>query len=260
MAEQPIVAALPPGSAPYYVVRFAPAAQRELLCASFALDAELARSVARSADPGVTRLKLDWWRRELAAATASAHPLVRGLAPLAATDTGLQAMHAMLDAAEAEVLRRRPDDSAGFHHHCRQSGALARLLLLADQTRDAGSQDVRLADALGQYASAVQRIQGLGQRLRADHNPLPRDSGLPDEPAEWHPERLAACCEQLLTPLLEAAEPALRQHRPSLAPARRWAAQARAVHRLLAREAYPVREHYVDTTPLARLWAAWRVR
>ena len=67
-------------------------------------------------------------------------------------------------------------------------------------------------------------------------------------------------CEQLLAPLAESAALALADRAAATQPARRWAALARARHRLLAREGYPVRDRLVDITPIARLWIAWRVR
>jgi phytoene/squalene synthetase len=245
---------LPDGSIPYYVVRFADSAQRARLRAAFALAAELERSVARSSDPGVTRLKFDWWRRELAAAADSAHPLVRQLAPLAGSAGGLAALQDMLDAAEQDVRKQQPADTSSFHAQCRRAGALARLL------GDSGATDAAAADTLGQYSSAVQRIQLLGQHLRRGYNPLPADSGLLGDPAGWSDAALAQICAGLLDPLAQAAAPLLRSRDPELRAVRRWAAQARALHRLLARERYAVRDRYLDTTPVARLWAAWRVR
>lgn len=254
MPEGAATPPLPDGSMPYYVVRFAASAQRPRLRAAFALAAELERSVARSSDPGVTRLKLDWWRRELAAAADSAHPLVRQLAPLTGTASGLAALHDMLDAAEQDVRKQQPADMSGFHAQCRRAGALARLLA------DSDASGTGAAGTLGQYGSAVQRIQLLGQHLRRAHNPLPADSGLLGDPAGWDDTALERTCAGLLDPLAQAAAPLLQSRDPELRAVRCWAAQARALHRLLARERYAVRDRYLDTTPLARLWAAWRVR
>lgn len=257
MADRDSALALAPGSAADFVVRFAPASQRELLGAALLLDQQLAASVARCTDPGATRLKLDWWRQELTRGDASPHPLVRRLAPLAAAPEGLTAMQSLLDAAEGDVLRRRPENTAAFLEDCTRAGALARLLVMAGDNAAGAHAE---ADTLGRYARAVERIQTLGRRLRVDHNPLPRHEIPEGNIADWPCDVLADYCEQLLAPLHLAAEPLLRDRGRALAPARRWAAQARAVHRLLAREGYAVRGQYLDITPFARLWAAWRVR
>lgn len=242
------------GSGPYFVVRFSPPEQRGRLTAVFAFAAEVDRMVERCSDPGVTRLKLDWWRRELETAEDAKHPLIRDLAVLARQAAGLAAMRRMLDAAEADVRKQQPDDAAGFTKHCEAAGGLSNLLCLATGHPIAG------ADPLGSYTAAVSRIQNLGRRLRVDHNPLPRDLGLNPDPEQWEQSGLAEACRQLLGPLWQGAERVLHDRASSNLPARRWAAQARAVHRLLIREGFPVQGQHLDITPLGKLWAAWRVR
>ena len=246
-------AELPPGSAPYYVVRFARPEHRPQLSAAFAFAAELERAVARCSDQGATRLKLDWWRKALAEAGQSAHPLIQRLRPLAAEPDGLAAMWAMLDATETDVIKQQAPDVDAFIAHCQQAGRLADLLCLASGGRcDAGP--------LGSYAAAVYRVQGMGRQLQRGHNPLPRDLPPPsNQPAEAD-HVLADSCRALLEPLRTSAELALQDRARDTLPARRWASQARALHRLLERENYPVQQQHLDITPLAKLWAAWRVR
>lgn len=247
------LAGLAAGSGRYYLARLARPEHRAASAAALRFAAELEHSVARCNDPGATRLKLDWWRKELAQAAPSHHPLARQLAPLADDPAGLAALRAMLDAAEADVLRQRPTTCDAFVAHCQQAGRLAELLCLAAATPcDPGP--------LGSYAVAVNRIQRLGRALLRGHNPLPMDLDLPSDPRQWSPAALADACQALLTPLRESAELALADRAAASRPARRWAALARARHRLLAREGYPVRDRFVDITPIARLWTAWRVR
>lgn len=242
---------LTPGSGAYYLARLARPEHRATTAAALLFEAELARSVARCTDPGATRLKLDWWRGELAAPGESRHPLVRRLEPL--LPAGLDAMKAMIDAAEADVRQLRPATADDFVDHCRDAGRLGELLCLAaGRHTDPGP--------LGSYAAAVRRIQGLGRRLQRGHNPLPRDLGLSGDPLHWQASDLASACDMLLSPLAEAAGRALADQASATRPARRWAALARARHRLLAKENYPVRERFLDITPIARLWTAWRVR
>lgn len=257
MPEPPAEAELTPADAGYWVVRFAPPAQRPALQAVLQWNSELERTVDRCRDPGATRLKLDWWRQELARPEAARHPLARPLAGLAARPPAQAALQAMLDAAEAMVRRQQPADHTTFLAHCDQAGALAHLLVL---TTDSGTSEHHQAIILGRYAEAVRQVQQLGRRLQHDHNPLPADLIPAGAPAHWPDTDLAACCDALLAPLHDAAAPLLRGRHRHLAPARRWASQARALHRLLRREGYPVRDQLLDITPLARLWTAWRVR
>ena len=81
--------ATPEGSDTYYAARFAPKAKRDRLALAFAWTQELAQIRARASDPGVARLKLDWWREELVRAQAGRprHPLTRHLSQWLATAT-----------------------------------------------------------------------------------------------------------------------------------------------------------------------------
>ena len=238
----------------HFVVRFSPREYRTSLQAAFDFAAELDSSIERCSDPGVTRLKLDWWRKALENAPTSEHPLVRQLAAMAADPSGLEAMQAMLDAAEADVLKQQPDDHQAFIDHCDRAGALTRLLVLACGRQLPGPEP------LGRYVAAVSRIQRLGQRLQQGHNPLPRGLSLSGDHADWDQSRLAGACAELLDPLRITAVQVLRDRANHNLPARRWANQARAVHRLLEREGYPVHRQFVDITPFSRLWNTWRVR
>lgn len=244
---------LPPGSARYYVVRLAHPERRAQTAAAARFALEMDHTVARCQDPGATRLKLDWWRKELASAAASAHPLAQALAPLAQASEGLTALHALIDAAESDVRQVQPRTTADFHAQCEQAGALADLLCLAAGTPCE-------VPALGRYAAGVSRVRTLGRYLQRGHNPLPAALDLPAQPQQWQPGDLATACDQLLSPLHDAAAPVLHDRAGMTLPARRWASIARARHRLLAREGYPVRDQLIDITPIARLWHAWRVR
>ncbi len=249
----PLLAPLPAGSGAYSVARLAEAPARALTTSALQFAQLLRHSVARCSDPGATRLKLDWWREELTQVRNARHPLAQALTPLASDADGANALLAMIDAAEADVLRQQPADVTAFHNQCAQAGRLADLLCLAAGQRCDAS-------ALGTYAAAMARVRGLGGYLQRGHNPLPAGIGLDGEPADWPPHALADACQRLLLPLHEHAQAVLDDRARRTRPARRWAAIAAARHRLLARETFPVRDQLLDITPIAKLWTAWRVR
>jgi phytoene synthase len=258
MVEAPATTDLTPNDAGYWVVRFAPATQRPALQAVLQWAAELERIVTRGHASSVTQLKLDWWREELANGDAARHPLAQALAALAAAPDSQAELQHLIDAAEARLRKQQPADPQVFRQQCDQGGAVARLLLQAVGVTD--PTQLEQASLLGRYADAVRRIQQLGQYLQQEHNPLPANLLPHGDSAHWDNEVLGSACEQLLAPLYAAAQPLLHDSSRPLAPARRWAGQSHAVHRLLQREDYAVRRQYLDITPLARLWAAWRVR
>lgn len=244
---------LPAGSSAYYLARFASPDYRHATTAVLLFNHELKHSVDRCTDPGATRLKLDWWRKELTQASASRHPLAQRLQSLTTHKDGLQALLALIAAAEADVLHQQPQTTDAFIDRCEQQGRLADLLCLAENTPCNSGP-------LGRYAAAVTQIQQLGRYLQRGFNPLPQDIDLSTDARQWQTHHLAEHCHALLTPLRSAAELAMQDRAQSSRPARRWVALTHAQHRLLERERYPVRDQFVDTTPIAKLWTAWRVR
>ncbi|MFM1891346.1 MAG: hypothetical protein RLZ44_423, partial [Pseudomonadota bacterium] len=154
-------AATPAGSGPYYVVRFSPPAQQARLARLFAWRAELAHIVDQANDPGVARLKLDWWRDELQRARAGTarHPLAMALAPLLRDLPPSDAWWEMLDAAEQDLQCRVPDDLQAFTAQCdRLGGALGALLASA---LGGAPDDLPAARQLGLYHEAVTRLRDL---------------------------------------------------------------------------------------------------
>src|SRR5438552_10866534 len=74
------------GSSFYYSFRFLPPEQRRAVTALYAFCREVDDVVDEVTDPGVARLKLAWWRSELAAAFGGTprHPVALALAPIVA--------------------------------------------------------------------------------------------------------------------------------------------------------------------------------
>lgn len=259
-------AATPEGSGPYYVVRFAPRAQRDRLARVFAWHAELMHIVERANDPGVARVKVHWWREELQRCRDDTprHPLAQALTPLLQELDDLQPWFDMLDATEADVRRLQPADAAEFADRCdRSGGALAELLACTLGALDA--QERQTARRLGGYYAAANRLRDLGPHLGRRYNPAPRQSL---EKAQLHtaglheaePARLAAALDEALTPFADriGALPPASSRLRALAPARRLAAQAGALHRELRRRGFPVLRQRVELTPLRLLWLSWR--
>ncbi len=69
--------ATPIGSVPYYAIRFSPAEQRNGLAARYSWLHEIDRIISTIKDPGVARLKLDWWHKEWTQALSGSatHPI-----------------------------------------------------------------------------------------------------------------------------------------------------------------------------------------
>ena len=263
--------ATPAGSDAYYAVRFAPPLLQGRLALAFAWRAELEQLIAKARDPGVARLKLDWWREELERTRRGAprHPLTAELSEWLGEWQVLEPWYQMLEGAEIEVRKIQPAEQEDLASQCDLlGGAFGEVLCRAGAPRS--EAEVDSARRLAGYHEAIRRMRELAAQLGRQRCPIPaavlHRAGLaPDrlhQPA--HRAALSACLAQCLDtlgahPLRQLRAGGLRAHQPA-APAARLAAQAAALHRAMRRRDYAVLTEWVEITPLRRLWAAWRLR
>jgi len=242
-------AAMPPGSAAYYLVRFARPDERNRLAAWLAWFDLLENTVHRASDPGVTRLKLDWWREEIErlAHGEAQHPLSRTLAPWTRSNDFRSPMRRALEATGQRILQRVPDNLEDFHRQCRDEQA-SRLYLLASITRETPA-----IEALGGYLGTVVRLQCLGEDLHRHHLTLPRAFAIPGIKQLLQNQKLGP----LGASLLQAAEERLDQEASLTYPLRALLAQHRRTARLLRRHDFPT-NRLLYPSPLGLLWDAWR--
>ena len=91
---------LTPGSAEYYVARFAAPLERVAVANWLVWFAQLDQIADRAKDPGVARLKLDWWHTEIDQLDQARHPLGVALAPQVQAAWQVEHMHRVLQAVE----------------------------------------------------------------------------------------------------------------------------------------------------------------
>jgi phytoene synthase len=127
----------------WLTAQLAPAPERGALIALYALNVELSRIPETVREPMAGLIRLQWWREGLERAAAGAavpdHPVLNGIAPLAAS--GLlppAALAAALDARESELQDTTPADLAAFEATCRSTGGTlcrlaARLLAVEEE-------------------------------------------------------------------------------------------------------------------------------
>ena len=244
--------ATPVGSPSYYAVRFSPAAQRECNARLIAWYEVIQAITDRPVDPGVARLKLDWWREELArtAQGQARHPLAVALQACTPAGRMLPAMQSLIDAAEAGLAEPHPRDDAAFAAACRRSfGGFFQILATRERP---GSRDAALCTEAGAYCAAVERVRNLG---RAPHR----------VPATLSPATVARMSAQQRSERFEAlfgqfaVERATHERGlPDLA--RKLTALAGALHEKMRNRGYPVADTLIDRAPIAHLWTAWRCR
>jgi phytoene synthase len=260
--------ATPPGASLYYALRFAPAARRELLAVLAGWRHLVHAVLDEVSDPGVARLKLDWWRDEIQRTLDGAprHPLSHRFAaalPAALLPEPLPTAPflAMAEHVERAIRRQHPADAAALRAADRQDwGALFELMARAHGIQDAASLDD--AGRAGAWCGAVRRLRDAGLLLRRDRSVLPTDAlaaaGLNHEALaeRAHRHRLPG----LLTPAAEALQAEASDTTAAALP-RALRIQQRIHAALLTelrRSGLAVADQRIGLTPLRKLWIALR--
>jgi phytoene synthase len=262
--------ATPPGSSLYYAVRFAPRELRDTLATLAGFRHEVRAILDEVSDPGVARLKLDWWRDEIRRTLEGAprHPLSHVLCATlkpAAFGDGLPAgpFLAMADAVEHALRHERPADTAALRAADTQDlGALFELLARVHGERDENA--TASARRIGGWCAGVRRLRDAGLLLRRDRSVLPTDTlaaaGLGHEAlaSTEHRHRLP----QLLAPEAEALRAAAPVAASDAVP-RALRIQQRIHEALLEelrRSELAVVDQRIGLTPLRKFWIAVRTR
>ena len=254
---------LKPGSAHYYVARFAAPAEHQAVTSWLAWFAQLDQMTDNIKDPGVARLKLDWWHAEIDQLDQARHPLAQALKPWVQAPWQIKQMHRVLFGIEQHIQKKSPVNIAELTDQCDQAGA-SRALLLAN---NADAELQAQATILGRYHAVVARLQQLHHDLRHDYVSLPLvllreprialDVAAVSASPDWVPT-LEALLAPFEAPVLQAM-PKLRRE-PRLHNPLRQTAQALQVVRLMRQQRFAYQQHHWKLSPIRYLWHAWRMR
>ena len=261
-----------PGSNYYYSSVFLPAERQRPLHVVFAFKEELTAIPRMCADPGVARLKLEWWRQELRAVFSggrSAHPVATALAELAERAAPKTEIFAAIDAVEHDIGPLACPTFADLRAHFgRVYGGFWRIAAgiagfdhpaTPDRIADLGSavdlsqslQDVRIDATRGRAALPAAELNA--------HRIDPYDLSIPQAPGRLRP-MLAVHIERLRGLLSEgiARVPALDRIRQLNTLV--MANLLLAILEEIKRDGYRVSEHRLGLTPVRKLLIAWRTK
>lgn len=257
--------ATPQGTSAYYSLRFSSPDLRDGL-ASLVAWRYLVRGILQEVrDPGVARLKLQWWREELAgmAEGRSSHPLSVVLRPLVDRHRlPLEPFLRMARQVEDEILGRPTADAQSLQlAGDADLGALFELM-----TRVHGITDPEIlaeARSLGTFSALVYRIRDSGWLARQGRSPVPLDwlraAGIDADALRQGshrarlPEWLAEMAHQALRVLAQCPD---FSHLPPCVRIR-TRILATLLHEMEA-ISFQLAEQRLSLTPLRKLWIAWR--
>jgi phytoene synthase len=261
--------AAPAGSALYYALRLTAPTRRPAIAAVHAFCREV-REVAREvSDAGVARMKLGWWRTEIAAAfeARGQHPVAQALVPaIAAYRLPQTRFDAVIDGIAADLARPAYPDFGSLQAHCRQ--VAGSVWMLCAQILSPTSSGADYALDLGAALQLTANIQRLALDLHCGHLYLPHDElarfGVSIE--DLHRRRLTPAFTALMAHHAQRVRTIYACALGVLPVAERRAQRSGRVMaaiglELLAeieRGGFRVLDRLTSLTPLGKAWIAWK--
>lgn len=258
------------GSSFYHSFRFLPPERRRALTALYAFCREVDDVVDEVSDPGVARLKLAWWRNEIAAVFGGRpqHPVALALVPMvSAFNLREEHLQAVIDGMTMDLDQNRYLDFATLERYCHRVAGVVGLMS-AEIFGYADPATRNYARDLGVAFQLTNIIRDVGEDAARGRIYLPQDE------LERHGVSAADLFARRLTPAFSALMAAQvararafyaralnalpegdrRAQRPGLI----MAAIYQALLRRIEREGYQVLERRISLTPLAKAWIAWK--
>src|SRR6202163_1180296 len=258
------------GSSFYYSFLFLPAARRRAITALYAFCREVDDVVDDTSDVGIARVKLAWWRGQVAAIFGGApqHPVAQALRPVVAEFALREAqLQAVIDGMAMDLEQQRYLDFAMLERYCDLvAGGVglmsAEIFGYSDPATRAHARDLGIAFQLTNI------IRDVGEDARRGRIYLPQDEmerfGVTS--AELLQHRVGPGFKPLMAFQVQrardfydkafAALPAIdrRSQRPGLI----MAAIYRALLDEIEHDGFHVLDRRFSLTPLRKAWLAWK--
>lgn len=258
------------GSSFYYSFLFLPPERRRAITALYAFCREVDDTVDETHDQSVARIKLAWWRTEVAsmAKGAPTHPVTKALQPhLSAYNLQEQHLQAIIDGMEMDLDQSRYLDYAGLRKYCWHVAGVVGILS-ASIFGVTNPQTLQYAEKLGLAFQLTNIIRDVGDDARKGRIYLPvnelqqfnvtaadilnfRHSEKFEALMKFQADRARAIYEEAFALLPKEDR---RAQRPGLM----MAAIYRTVLDEIERDDFKVLNQRISLTPLRKLWLAWK--
>jgi len=258
------------GSSFYYSFLFLPPERRRAITALYAFCREVDDVVDECADAGVARMKLAWWRQEIAAISRGApqHPVAHALAEVAPRFRITEArLNEIIDGMEMDLDHRFYPDFAALKVYCHRVAGVVGLLS-AEIFGYADPRTLEYAEDLGMAFQLTNIVRDVGEDARRGRIYLPLDElgryGVTET------DILQARDTNGFRQLMEfQIDRALRYYRDAFSKLPAGDRQAQRPGIIMAaiyqtmldeirRDGCRVLTQRVSLTPIRKLWIAWR--
>ncbi len=258
------------GSSFYYSFLFLPPERRRAITALYAFCREVDDTVDETSDESLARIKLAWWRTEMAAMYEGkpTHPVTKALQPfLQPYDLKQEHVQAIIDGMEMDLNQTRYLDYAGLSKYCWHVASVVGILSASifGATRP---ETLKYAEKLGHAFQLTNIIRDVGEDARKGRIYLPinelQQFGVTaaDLLNARHTENfgklMAFQAERAQKAYDEAFALLPKEDRRAQRPGLIMAAIYRTVLDEIERDGYHVLTQRISLTPLRKLWLAWK--
>ncbi len=258
------------GSSFYYSFLFLPPERRRAITALYAFCREVDDTVDECTDQSIARIKLAWWRNEVATMYAGkpTHPVMQALQPhLAIYNLEQQHLQAIIDGMEMDLDQTRYLDYPAMHKYCWHVASVVGILS-ASIFGVTNPQTLAYAEKLGLAFQLTNIIRDVGEDARKGRIYLPvnelqqfnvtaadllnaRHSDKFENLMRFQVERAKKVYEEAFALLPKEDR---RAQRPGLM----MAAIYRTLLDEIERDNFHVLTQRISLTPLRKLWLAWK--
>jgi phytoene synthase len=258
------------GSSFYYSFLFLEPERRRAITALYALCRELDDTVDNATDESVARIKLAWWRTEIATMYhgTPTHPVTQALQPHLATYK-LQEQHvlAIVDGMEMDLNQTRYLDFAGLKNYCWHVAGVVGILS-ASIFGVTSPRTLEYAEKLGLAFQLTNIIRDVGEDARKGRIYLPvnelQQFGVTaaDILNARHSDKFEALmkfqADRARGYYAEAMALLPKEDRRAQRPGLMMAAIYHTLLDEIERDHFHVLNQRISLTPLRKLWLAWK--
>ena len=258
------------GSSFYYSFLFLTPERRRAITALYAFCREVDDTVDDCTDESVARIKLEWWRKEIAGMYEGrqSHPVTQALQPhLAVYDLKQEHLQAIIDGMEMDLNQTRYLDYAALTRYCWHVASVVGILS-ASIFGATKPETLQYAEKLGHAFQLTNIIRDVGEDARKGRIYLPvnelQQFGV--TAADLLNARHSEKFEQLMAFQVARAQQAYddafallpRQDRRAQRPGLMMAAIYRTLLDEVQADGYHVLTQRISLTPIRKLWLAWK--